>query len=171
MIDLKLFCDDEGWLSKPWRSGEHVYATNGRICCEVSAAEYDAEPWAAERNEVNLADVLTEPKQWTPFEFAPAECKQCAGKCEYEDRCDHCFLGEHECECGHGHPCGYCEGTGRQQSLCEHTRRLLGTLFDDRYLLRMKAAGVTEIGLTGDGCLQFRGPGFRGALMGIKETE
>ena len=172
MIDLTLFCDDEGWLSKPWRSGEHVYATNGRICVQVSAAEYEAEPWAAERKEAKIADVLTEPEQWTPFEFSPAECNQCNGKCEYNGRCDGCSgCGEHECDCGHKHKCGYCEGTGRQQSLCEHNRRLLGRLFDDRYLLRMKAAGVTEIGLSSDNCLQFRGPGFRGALMRLKEAE
>jgi len=172
MIDLALFCDDEGWLSKPWKSGESVFATNGRICCQVSAADYDAEPWAGERKAPSIDEVLTEPDTWTPFEFTPADCDQCKGKCEYSGRCDQCGgYREHECECGHKHTCGCCNGTSRQQSLCEHNRRLLGTLFDDRYLLRMAASGVTEIGLIGERCLQFRGPGFRGALMGLKEAD
>jgi hypothetical protein len=173
MIDLTLFCDEDGWLSKPWKSGEYVYATDGRICCQVSAAEYDAEPWEhKQRKAPSIADVLTEPDAWTQFEFKPVECEKCKGKYEYSGRCSYCYgSGQHECDCGDAHDCGYCDGTGKETHPCLHKRRLFGVLFNDKYLARMAAAGVTEIGLVGDGCLQFRGPGFRGALMGIHEGD
>lgn len=35
------------------------------------------------------------------------------GRTEATDPCNHCDgSGEHECDCGHSHDCGYCRGTG-----------------------------------------------------------
>lgn len=107
-INLNKFCA-EAWdresISQPFRTGEYVFATDGRICLRFNANVYsligprDGTPTAESLEKLDWRH--NEVQSWGSVETLFPLCKSCNG------------VGKHKCSCGHKHNCPKCSGNGR----------------------------------------------------------
>lgn len=121
MIELQPFCSESDLrpnMQKPWSRDGFTFATDGRILVRVSSTEYpvaenEAAPEASDAGPFNHNSLETE---WIPVPDIPepmfSDCRKCKGTGK-SDKCRECCGdGRHECDCGHEHDCGECDGTG-----------------------------------------------------------
>jgi len=98
-------------ITKPFRKGEYVYATDGRIIARVPAAGR-AEPESDTMDGVKTPPCLDLPWDRSRYAMAAAtipdgpdpeweSCVRCGGSGDCTD-----------CDCGNSHECGRCKGTG-----------------------------------------------------------
>lgn len=123
LIDLQPFCSDASakrpHLEQPWSRDGFTYATDGRILLRVSREDYPA----PENDKAPNTDVVgpynhSELRYWIPVPELPEPevraCTLCDGTGKTR-KCRECSgFGSCECDCGHEHDCGYCDGTGRR---------------------------------------------------------
>lgn len=121
--DLQPFCSESELrpnIQKPWSRDGFTYATDGRVLVRVSSDDIPTSENEAAPNALTVAafDHDSLETEWLPTPDIPdpvfSECRKCKGtgksakcrNCQGDGRC--------ECNCGHEHDCGDCEGTGYQ---------------------------------------------------------
>lgn len=100
----------------PFVVGGFRYATDGKILVRIATTDADTpEPPC---NPTGVCDHLPEVVRMIDMPIIPPaemeKCRECKGTGHFKicDKCD--GTGEHECDCGDFHDCGYCNGTGRE---------------------------------------------------------
>lgn len=176
-IDLMPFCDPDPdrryALQKPWREGEQVVATDGKILISCDPSAYVGELAEAEgRRPQKCWEILSPASkvtQWNQLPEYPG-CTTCDGAGEFTKRCPHCHgAGEHRCECGHEHDCDFCEEKGETTEQCEACECTFGTRRIARRLAnKLLPLPQTEWGVVTDDpqdIVFFRFVGGIGAVM------
>lgn len=101
-------------ILKPWKHGEHVFATDGRIMVRTSAALFpEVAPNDAPKETADTLQNRTEEL----FADLPPDDHWLAPTDEMREvkpvKCDKCVDGIKQCEsCSHHGECDYCDGTG-----------------------------------------------------------
>lgn len=115
MIDLQQFCagpdENRPALEQPWREGDYVYASNGKVLLRVLADDFSAVKERTGTPKMGTWDFdgIRGWQEWMTIpavlpEPRTAECGACYG------------AGEHACEkCGTNHDCGKCKGKGTRE--------------------------------------------------------
>ena len=180
LINLKPFLDGESRqyrLSKPWRNGEHVYATDGRGLLQLELQLFpDAEPYEGQRapDTETILQGLSSVSEWHACEPLRA-CDACNNTGKIYAQCDICLgTGTCECDCGHEHDCAACDNGQVLDHYCKLCRvRFGGKSFQRRYF-------EPVIGLPGfciainpqrDDLLLFSFEGGAGAVMCIHDED
>ena len=130
--DLKRFCadadDSREYLRQPWTRDGYTWATEGHIIIRVPAiADIPDNKGAVDAD--GLFSRQPDAKEWlaVPTVKAPKPAK-----------CDDCYgSGLHECNCGHEHTCGVCNGTGKVRAKVIAIP-VGNSNFADRYLARIQ---------------------------------
>lgn len=122
-------------ILKPWRYGDYVYATDGRIMVRASCELFpsvtmnaDTPKADAEKLQTQADKLLVEPpadEHWMP----PTEEMRAMKPVQ----CDQCVDGLRECEsCGHSAECDYCDGSGKR---VPHTKIRAGSVILNGFYL------------------------------------
>jgi hypothetical protein len=161
---LKTFCgtdENRAILHHPSSQDEFTYATDARVIVQV--------PRMAEVPQVEgfpkCDSVMAEWKQeghWRNIvvaEIPPVEEKEC-------DTCN--GTGDHDCGCGTPHPCGDCEGSGKDYPL--QTVKIGGAWLNCIFVRKMLALPNLEFNYTGKPteARSFRFDGGIGLIMPMK---
>lgn len=169
IIDLKPFCDTEPSLyslEEPWRVGDVVYATDGRILIEVDAALAELVAEAGGRKvPTDIANRIfkrfSKATDWRACPEVKGDCEQCGN------------TGRAICfDCGHTHTCHECKTSGRGDACCEACLiEIGGELFQAKYLRLVAALPAVQCANDpAEKCrLYFRFDGGRGALIAIRK--
>ncbi len=155
-FDLMPFCEASESMryamDKPWRSGEYVYATDGRILIRVDwkRATNAVAPVGRVPDCESLIKVSSGIKDWQPLEM-PIDCNACENTSRELETCYQCGgSGKHKCDCGHAHQCGECSGRGRSRSN-EYCKKcmvvLFGLSFQARYVRLVAAMPSVQVGV------------------------
>lgn len=153
---LRSFCAPKGenreYLQRPFRIGEYVYASDGKIMVRVLAEGVDAEPYEKAHAAPRLFAYHAKPAgAFKPMrEFpAPRPCPTCKGKRFFDFGID----GEELC--------AVCDGTGyefERWNVC-------GAWFQVAYLHRIPVGSVIAAQPDNKSPLVFKGDGYEGLLM------
>ena len=125
------FCEKEPCrygINEPFVVGGFRYATDGKLAVRVPA---DGEPDADYK--IKLPRKIGELFKPAAVEWllwpAVEVCGNCNGSGVVLGDCDMCSgTGDHECSCGDKHECGYCEGDGKVDDLCDCRRAVGGSV-------------------------------------------
>lgn len=159
---------DHPKLGRPWRAGEWIYASNGKICVRLAASDLNANELPGAFNLAAFAWDHDQVKEWIRLkpEQILTECKACkgSGKGGWCDECNGCGEVEVKCEdCDDTHthdcptchrdrrshattPCAECRGTGKAADKKAHTK--IGSRHFANWLLSLAADcgdGTVEI--------------------------
>ena len=156
-------------IGRPWRLGECVYATNGKIGIRLAASDFPAEELPGAYKVEQFPWDHDQVKEWVRLkpERVLTECEACCGdgkggwceKCrgdgKVEITCDDCDdTHMHDCPDCHGTrrtsctttSCAECRGTGKAVSKKAHTK--IGSHYFANWLLMLAAEcgdGTVEI--------------------------
>jgi hypothetical protein len=153
-IDLTPFCATESGryaLENPWRSGDVVYATDGRILIQVSVElcpDAVAPGGKVPNNCESLLSAMDKVLGWMPVPSV-AHCDTCDDRCYTTKTCQECDgHGKHSCSCGDTHDCGKCGGTGEVESgLCKSCQQVVfGRVIQAKFLRMIGRLPNAKIG-------------------------
>lgn len=126
MIDLKPFCDDwaPGYaLSRPWRVGDTIYATDSRVAVAVQPELWDGDlaDLSDGKKRPKVDDVLAPClaiQEWNDMPPIPP-CAKCSSTGIAKATCSECMgLGRVMCNLGHEHDCTDCDDEGLVEYPC-----------------------------------------------------
>ena len=188
-LDWRPFClppDDKSArysLAEPWRSGDVVFATDGRICIEVEPGLFeDFEPYECKHPDVagvlkamdgehdwsELPPVAGPPNEADPWWRTPADCEECNGSGAHCCGCEYCKRKD----------CEFCDGTGERMVTpldASEKVSVCGEWFAKKYLwtiCQLPDVRVCVVTTEPEGhMLLYRFRGGRGALMGVKVAQ
>lgn len=160
-LDLTTFCSTEPSrpnLHAPFRLGEHVFATDGRICVRVPA--YEGPPEGSVDPRKFFSNIP---------EVTPARLRSIKSAQKQLDECTNCGgTGKmHECpncDCGH---CEFCDGAGSVDNTPKIRVALRGAVFDLRYINLIRTLPNLHLAVSApkDAAMYFRFDGGDGVLM------
>lgn len=170
-LDLQQFCGDDEfrlWLHKPFRFGDHSFATNGHIIVRVAARDGDGPPEKASGKLEAILDEIfgrSNSLTFTPpgmVEIPPAETEECSD-CEGRGVDHDCP----KCQCR----CLSCSGAGKSE--VRISTNLAGAIFSLRYVRQIAALPGLEVAAgSADAStstpMLFRFAGGDGALMAMR---
>jgi hypothetical protein len=178
-INVTSFCDTEETryaLKTPWRVGDKVVASDGRIIVEIdSGLAPDVVELGNDRRMPKYEPIFeqfSECNNWRPFpDWDDRHCDGCNDTGLF--RCKECDgTGSCECHCGHQHDCHECHGSGyKNRSRCPACAIFFdGEPFAAMYLRSIRQLPNVSIDTRGDK-LYFKFDGGRGVLAAmVKET-
>lgn len=191
-IDLTQFCAE--WsggrydISKPFAQGGFSLATDGRILLRTSLA--DVPELSGVRKLPNVAGIpyWKQSGSWRPWpkpSYLPGKWEACCPHCDGKGghnaspcvACSGCGYkplgpsGEYESPCStcratgwlSAVECDFCNGSGYTDKACYQP--IGGIVIAPHYDARLRRLGELEFRHDAD-CVQFRGDGFEGLLMG-----
>jgi hypothetical protein len=181
-------------LSRPWRAGPFVYATDGRIAVRMAAGPDCPVPGPAGRVPAKINDVFAGPfaAEPTPLPDVPdgrRPCRDCRGKGRLPARaCTGCRGTGlcYRCECEAAHDCGRCGGAGKlEECKClecggrgyvveiEPVRIANHYCISNEYIGILKRHGVSVVWLPArwDQAARFTAGEVEGVVMGMRPPD
>jgi len=176
MLDLQQFCSTDelrAWLTKPFRAGDHSYASNGQIMVRVPAREQDEPPKNPPKDWEQKVTRYFLPMQDVVFSKSPPvnlpalekeeviTCSECEGRGTQHDCPD--------CEC----TCGTCKGTTQERIRPLISADFAGAQFDLMYLHQIMSLPALQVAIGSADVdqllpLLFRFEGGEGSLMPLR---
>lgn len=125
-LDLSRFCDPDSSrfaLQQPWRADGFIYASDGKVAIRIpddGRGLIEAEGRKPRISEI-FEPYFSQVEEWQSLPddvdcclvdsciegVQTQECSKCSG------------YGTRECDMGHEHQCGKCDGSGKQKEDCE----------------------------------------------------
>lgn len=177
-INLLDFCDPETSryaIDKPWRDGDVVRATDGRIAIEVDASLYPVVD-KPDGRVPRFDDVFGPFRRVDEWSAMPSilSCDKCDSTGEITGQCEFCKgAGRCVCGCGDDHDCGNCGGSGEEYlNDCRDCQPIIcGRRIRRYYAAKMAKLPEIVVGGAIDGpeeMLFFKFTGGRGAVCPIR---